>query len=296
VKSDPSGHLQIRPATLDEGAGDDRLLRQLDWSKTTIYPLKAAQLKGLTAMMAASPQSLSFRIKLVEARTAGRQKAVFSFDASSHARRWKQVAGVADAQLWVHPFDILRSPCRTQPQAIQQRVSRMVPIEGTMGGTLWKGRMLHLKGILAGEEGAAGAYQNARPSDDDLRQDEARRTKQYLLAAQKQHSQAPPRLLAAMANQEAAEDAALAHWAKQAATYWLGLVAYERQNYADSIDYLQKRTLEVSPKGFWDGGAEYNLARAYEASGQRQQAIERHRKAESDWGSQLRAKWLAEKK
>jgi len=155
---------------------------------------------------------------------------------------------------------------------------------------------LHLKGMVAGENGASRIYQNARPSNDDLREDEGRRTQQYLETARKQHPDATPLLLEALSREEAAEDKALVLWAKQAATYWLGLIAYERQSYVDSIDYLQKRTLGAWPNGFWTHGAKYNLARAYEASGQRDKAVEYYREADTDWGAQLRAKWLTLKK
>jgi len=296
ITFDRLGRLDIRPATLDEAAGNDRVLRQLDVDISHPYPLKATQLKNLTAMIVASPESLSLRMKLVEARTVSQQRAVFSIDASSHARRWKQVAHISDTQLWPYPFKILRSPSRTERKESQQRLSRLLPFESVLGGELEKARVLHLKGMVAGENGASRIYQNARPSNDDLREDEGRRTQQYLETARKQHPDATPLLLEALSREEAAEDKALVLWAKQAATYWLGLIAYERQSYVDSIDYLQKRTLGAWPNGFWTHGAKYNLARAYEASGQRDKAVEYYREADTDWGAQLRAKWLTLKK
>jgi hypothetical protein len=235
-------------------------------------------------------------MKLVESRAAGRQKAVFSCDASAHARRWKQVAGVIDARLWAYPFEILRTPSRVDPNEIQKRRARILPFDSVLGGNLWKGRVLHLKGMLAGEDGASRVYQNVRPSNDNVRQDEARRVQQYLDAARKQHPEWSAHVLESFAHEEAAEDTALVQWAKQAATYWLGLIAYERHNFADSIDYLSKRTLETSATGFWTAGATYNLARAYEACGTREKAAEHYRSAAADWGAQLRAKWLKEKK
>jgi tetratricopeptide (TPR) repeat protein len=296
VKLDRSEQLDIRPATLDEAAGDDHILRQLDVNKSYPYPVKAVQLKGLTAMIVASPESLSLRMKLVEARTAGQQKAVFSIDASSRAHRWKQVAGVSDAQLWAHPFEIVRSRSHECRSELQQWLVRLLPFDAVLGGNLWKGRLLHLKGILAGEEGASRIYQNVRPSNDDLLHDEGRRAEKYFKAARNQRPAVAAAELEAVARKQAAQETAIVQWAKQAATYWLGLVAYERQDHADSIDYLEKRTLEAAPSSFWTRGAKYNLARAYEASGQRNKAIEHYREAESDWGAQLRANWLAKRK
>ena len=38
---------------------------------------------------------------------------------------------------------------------------------------------------------------------------------------------------------------------KQDASYWLGLIAYQRGNYPAAIDYFTKRTLLFTPEGPW---------------------------------------------
>jgi tetratricopeptide (TPR) repeat protein len=79
--------------------------------------------------------------------------------------------------------------------------------------------------------------------------------------------------------------------AKRYASYWLGLVAYERENYPTAIDYFEKRTLEATPDGPWTGGARYNLGRSYESLGKAKEAIAAYRSDESEqrYGSRLRA-------
>ena len=52
--------------------------------------------------------------------------------------------------------------------------------------------------------------------------------------------------------------------AKQAASYWLGLLAFEEGKYQVAVDFLVSRTLQASPDGSWSQGAHYNLGRAYE--------------------------------
>jgi hypothetical protein len=51
----------------------------------------------------------------------------------------------------------------------------------------------------------------------------------------------------------------------------------------------------VVADGLWSPGARYNLARTYEASGQRDRAIQQYTenaKLDSDPGQTLRARWL----
>ena len=84
---------------------------------------------------------------------------------------------------------------------------------------------------------------------------------------------------------------------KQDASYWLGLIAYQRGNYPDAVYWFARRTLEVMPEGYWSDGARYNLARTFEASGDPERAILQY---DSNAGSPgylgdlLRAKWLKE--
>jgi hypothetical protein len=85
---------------------------------------------------------------------------------------------------------------------------------------------------------------------------------------------------------------------KQDATYWLGLAAYDRANYASSEDYLTKRILEKFPNTHWRHGSLYNLAQAVEAAGQIDRAemiYQSDTEAPDAYGRQLRARWLQEK-
>ncbi len=82
--------------------------------------------------------------------------------------------------------------------------------------------------------------------------------------------------------------------AKQDASYWLGLIAFEKKDYPVAIDYFARRTLELSPDGPWTDGARYNLARSYEALAQFSPAIELYQADSSPQkhGNRLRARRL----
>jgi tetratricopeptide (TPR) repeat protein len=82
--------------------------------------------------------------------------------------------------------------------------------------------------------------------------------------------------------------------AKQAASFWLGIICYEEGDYPVAIDYFSKRTLEAAPDGVWTPAAQYNLGRAYEATGQLDKAIELYEDDDSPQrqGNLLRARRL----
>ena len=89
---------------------------------------------------------------------------------------------------------------------------------------------------------------------------------------------------------------------KYTASYWLGLIAYDRGEWSSAADFFQKRTLDFfkdqtsgeSPTGFWTAGAGYNLARTYEQQGEFNKAIVLYieDKSPQRHGNLLRARWL----
>ena len=82
--------------------------------------------------------------------------------------------------------------------------------------------------------------------------------------------------------------------AKADASYWIGLLSYDLGKYRPAEDWLARRTLDAQPQGFWKAGAQYNLARTYEATGKLREAIRLLRKDQSPGrhGNLLRARML----
>jgi tetratricopeptide (TPR) repeat protein len=95
-----------------------------------------------------------------------------------------------------------------------------------------------------GDDAATRFYQLARPAESDIASAEL-----------------------------SARGVELMGWAKEDASYWLGLIAYERGSHAAAVDFFLKRTLEAFPDGRWTDGARYNLARTYEAMNRFDEAI-----------------------
>ena len=285
---DGSGQLDIRPATLAQVIADEGLLRRLNLSPKAPYLFKAADLKHLVLLVEGAPQSLAKRMKLLESHLTGKQKLVLTTTPSAQAERLKQAAGPrVRAQLWTLPYETLECQRRLHPQGILHQLGALLPFYATPSAPLYRGRVLHLKGRIEGEDGATACYQNARPSDDDINGD--------FQAEGLKNQKLPPQAQAGAAD-EANLTAFMRRLAKHDAGYWLGLIAFEQENYPSAIDYFTKRTLGAFPNSHWQVAAAYNVARAYEASGQRKQAIAWYtrfdRFSPALYGNILRARWL----
>ncbi len=142
---------------------------------------------------------------------------------------------------------------------------------------LWKARIMHFRGQLSGEQGAVHHYQLVRMPEQEL--ERLRRQQIEPMKHQLQTLANDPRVdPQQLQHLQAQAQQALSHWkallqAKQDATYWLGLAAYDRKDYETAIEYFRDRVLGRKDYRRWQDGARYNLARAYEAAGRYQEAI-----------------------
>jgi hypothetical protein len=210
-------------------------------------------------------------MKLVETKLAGQQRLVLSADPTAQAQRLARCAGVGEVRLWTYPYETLLAQAN---MGRDQRVAAVrqfyvFPTEPI----LWKGRILHFKGIYQTEDndGAKSFYLQSRPSNVMI-------VGSGLLPSQQD----------------------VIKVGKQDASYWLGLIAFEEaaargEGYDVPLDFFQKRVLESFPGGIWTSGAQYNLGRTYEALGKPELARAAY---EADQGPQrhgslLRARRLA---
>ncbi|HVW36787.1 MAG TPA: tetratricopeptide repeat protein [Pirellulales bacterium] len=279
-------------ATLTQIAGDDGLLRKLDLDAEHVYPLHAADAAKVTAFIEASPVYLERRTAMIEARLTGDEKLVLSLDASALAKRLAACAHVSEVKLWPTPYERLQALSQRRSTGVKQLANEfqvlMTPYEHVVKKkmeltmALWRGRIQHLLGRFSGDAGANYFYQLARMADAEI--DER-------IAQQGAPAQGEPPEIAQQRKLLAESLGNQYRSVKRYASYWLGLVAYERENYPTAIDYFEKRTLEATPDGPWTGGARYNLGRSYESLGKAKEAIAAYRSDESEqrYGSRLRA-------
>jgi len=252
------------------------LLRQLDAEsgQPYPYPLDSGDLKNVVALVEASPAYLEQRMGMVESHLVGKQKTVLSTSATAQAERFEALPGVSEARLWHRPFETLARRGQLDKLAIQQQLFLLLPFYQGLESPLRRGRMLYLKGQWTGKQGATLYYQRSRPPDQRI--DE----------------------LAKRDGVSGMMDWELYRRAKRDANYWLGLLAFERGNYPSAIDYFYKRTLEWWPGGMWTHGAKYNLARAYELTGEQKKAVLTYKSDTTSpayHGNLLRARWLEER-
>lgn len=270
-------------ATLDQVIADDGLLRKLDLDAEHSYPVKADDLKHVVAYVEATPPALSRRMALVESRLTGNRKMNLTSPGSTLAERVAKIPHVAEVKLWPMPFEVYLANARRTKE--QQMAARKEAVLYQAMPTLRMGRVLHFKGQYDGSKGAKSQYLNARPPDEYI--DDYRLPPEVA-------KQVPRESLAKV---EAAQSL-LMREAKQAASYWLGLIFFDQQDYPNSIDFLANRTLGTERESPWADAARYNLARAYEAHGDNAKAIELYEADKSSpqsHGNQLRGRWLKEK-
>lgn len=267
VTVDSRGQLKIRPATLEEAASDPRVLRQLDLPERR-YPVQAEDLKEVVIFVDGSPSYLAQRMFLLQARVAGKLPVVFTAIPSEIAERFRGLPHVREVRLFSYPYQVIETARVLGPQRNEWLVQNLQPflLGRDYGSPLWKARQYHFRGIFEGEATANIFYQEAR---------------------------APERLIREQKLDPAF--AGLLRLIKLYASYWLGLVAAEQENYVSAEDYLLQRVLRQFPGNPMQSGAIYNLARVYEAEGRIREAIAVYRadvESPQGWGNSLRSYWL----
>lgn len=265
-------------ATLAQAAADDAIWRGLDLDAEHPYPVKAEDMASCRALVEASPSLLARRMQVIEASLVGEDRVILSTSPSIVRDKLRACREISEVQLWRHPFDTIRranqrSTVEATLQESQRYNAQIIPEKWSefrrAVGLISSARVAHLKGPLTGPTPATDLYQACRPP-----------TIEVLSTAE-----LPP----------AQQQMVLA--AKQDASYWLGLLAFDRGELGVAEDYLLRRYLEKWSDGPWAAGARYNLARVREAQGQVERAISllENDASPQRHGNLLRARWLREK-
>jgi hypothetical protein len=262
-------------ATARQAAADPAILERLSFPDRR-YPVQAADIAGLSVLVAADPWNLSRRMKAVETQLVGSRATELALDASGLAARAAKTLGIdADASgesarsrmaLWEFPWEVIAKrrgdAARVRAAAGQELAVMSVTLaqatasdrEGGRRGTrlvrpLYAARLREFRGQLDGPEGAKVSYLAARPG------------RQAIAEAV---GQAPP--------QQADGMKRLFEQMKEDATYWLGTLTLAEGEYETAVDYLGRMILTASPDSRWADAARVNLARAYVGLGRTEDA------------------------
>ena len=232
------------PATLTEVQSHPELLRKFDLPDAP-YPLNAENTKYATVQIVATPLQLSRRAWLLEDALEGTQIVTLAADVDALQQRLAKLPGVDAVTLWPGAFDGLASSNTTTPKTRTAEVMQFTPLAQLP--ELWQARTLHFQGFkdvprelrddtLAepkdGHRDAVGLYQHKRVRASDALLQVLDPAKQQVYGA-----------------------------SKQAASYWLGLLSYDRGNLTAANNWLNQRSFAAYPDGIWLEGGRYNFAR-----------------------------------
>lgn len=261
-------------ATLADVVQSPQLLEELDLGERYRYRVRPSDLNQVVALIDASPESLSQRMRLVEQQLSAADQMILSLAAGAVKAELAACHHLKDIRLWAVPLEaamyrqahdalLAKSPEMQWQEFLEHGV-----FEGL--SVLARGRRQHLLGHLEKQEDAPSAtsyYLAARMPNAQIETLATNRDAWKALGLEK-----------TLATNEGEWQQRLAHIqrlqteSKEHASYWLGLVHMERGEFDVAVNWLKVRTLESHPTGPWTQGARYNLARCYEALGRVEEA------------------------
>ncbi len=255
-------------ATLEEARKDPSVLRRLKVPGVFDYPYTSEDVQQCVALLDATPELLSGRMRDLTAALTGDQRMNLFLDAAAVAERLDAVAGVAGVRLWHVPLQ-----SRIYQQAIEDALRDNLMLNqwyfaqwGLYGEQtpLGQARWRHLEGQFddnfeQGTQGARVLYMQLRRPEFELAdlQLDVELQQQYNLRRQAgEEAQVYERRIAMM--QEVLRSA------KRTATFWLALMHVDEANWSSAEKWLDDRVLQDPQAGHWYPLARYNLARTEE--------------------------------
>ncbi|MDR0327881.1 MAG: hypothetical protein LBI05_06255 [Planctomycetaceae bacterium] len=279
VKAGDDGSLQFSGvATLSQLMQDDSLLRRLDFSDEQQFPVTAEMLQQTTAHLFLPPESVSMRMKVLEAELSGEQNMILYTDPAELSRRFQNASGISGVEIWKYPFRTAFEQ-RFSPEDTNEALNIFLVQRPRLNlddsavqkhYPLWSGRVLYFKGAISGQENAITKYQNTRVSDKEMiayRDDPSFRNNP-VFGMQLQ-------------------------WVSTQASYWLGAALFE----VDSIEAAKDCLMGIRTNRLndWRNQTEYLLGRIAERE-KRYDDARRHyantAKTLSGPGNALRSRWL----
>jgi hypothetical protein len=257
-------------ASARQAAEDPAILERLSFPDRA-YPVKAADVGGLSVLVAGDPWNLSRRMRAIDAELAGTQRMELALDASALGERALRALPAGDGKsgrvgLWEFPWETLVRRRDDKPR-VQAAVARELAVmsvalakpvgEGREGRRssrivrpLYAARLRDFRGELDGPEGAKADYLAARPGKQAVAD--------LLQGAAPEQAEAMKRLFEQM---------------KEDATYWLGILTLAEGDDQTAADYLGRMMLEAAPDSRWTDAARVNLARALTNLGRTAEAV-----------------------
>lgn len=245
-------------ATLEQVIADPELFQQLATEQGQSYRIGEDQLNRVVAMPVASPLQLTRLAVELQQALEREEFVLLAADNGRLVERLQQVESVQEVQLWNWPFQAVINEHNMKANPGRYEAAKRFLLFAQRP-RLWKARVLHFQG---------NKDIPARERDDPLAMPKMGHTEAMQLY-QSPRVRPTERVLATLDQ----EKQALYRTVKLLASFWLGLASYDMDNPQVSADWLQRLPQDFVAEP-WASGARYNLARAYEALGNYEKAIE----------------------
>lgn len=285
--------------TLQELLADPQQLAALDVGETLRYatrPEQVAEAGEMIALVDATSESLSFRMRAIQDRLTGTRRMTLITEPTRIAHGLLDVPGVRDTRVWSIPleaelFQAAWADLRRRDSRAAAMYEQRMILFGSLS-PLRVARQLYFRRQFERDDEKPGAVMKlmeARVPEreiDAIPTSDAVRAKLGLLRMRTESEEAYGNRLRIMQR--------LIRDGKDNASYWLGLTHLENQDYSNAVSWFQRRTLESSPESIWTDGARYNLARALEAQGKYAEARDNYLldRSPQRHGNLLRARYL----
>lgn len=262
-------------ATLSRVTAEPELLSEFDTADEPYLP-EQAELDSLIAEIVAGPFALTRRTAVLQQRLTGANVMLPYVNVDQLAESLAEIDGVAETRLWPHPYKVLLDQLQASPNTRTRAAWEFEPY--VHKPRLWKARLLTFRGAKGQ---AIDASRGNLQSDVDDHREAGRLYTSELVRP-------PGKVIEKLEG-----EAVIRAWTntKQNATYWQGLLSYDRGHYKTADEWLEQA--ESYPK--WRAAALYNRARAQEAQGKAEAAIELLESTDGpqSLGDRIRAKRLA---
>lgn len=286
-------------ATLAELRGDATWVDRMSAAGRE-YPHGGDDVGKLVALIDASPESLSQRMWLLQYSLPTKHAMQMTVRPSVLAQQLQAAdsffADSGRVRLWNLPFEAVlfqqqyKNYIRRFPQTAAKDARGMMMLQELP--LLQQARRLHMMGKYNDERGKPGAkslYLQARTPNTLLEQLPSSRELQRQFGVERSDLESPQQHA-----QRIAQHIEMRREAKYLASYWLAEAHYDSGMIDVSVNWWKDRTIDAFPDGERTPGAQYNLARCYEALGENAKAVSWLE--QTDWpqqyGDRLRASWL----
>lgn len=297
------GPEQTGIATLEQARKDASVMRRLNVAGYFDFPFSRTDIQQSVALLNLRAETISPRMRALQANLTGDRRMTLWVDSADWSKRLDDVAGVAGVRAWLVPTQaevyaaVMEQMAERDPIFSFWYRSRFAVLESkdTTDNELATGRWRHLHGQFAddeieGSDGARTHYLNQRAPEfeiDDLR-----------INVELQKRYGVRRGLGMTSedfDSQLLQIQMFMRLGKRTATYWLALVQYDDGRFETANNWFTKRVLDEEQRSFWENSAIYNAARADEAIGNTEEAIDRLKTDDPVYGhgNRLRARLLS---